>query len=458
MEKPVRYAKIYLEKTKVVIYLFKRKVESVLNEYYSNSNDKIIVIDGARQIGKSYIIRKTASKHFSNYVEIDLKSDYEGEKLFENVKTTKSFYLLIGSLYGDRLNSLDDTIIFLDEIQFYPHLITMLKDLKKESRYRYIASGSLLGITLRHSFIPMGSINEIKMYPMDFEEFLWANNVSNEIIEYLSECFLKRSKVDEPIHRTILSLFKDYLICGGLPDAVIEYVINRNVMKMRTVHNQTFTYYKDDCSKYDLEHKLKIGKLYDLMISNMSNKVKRIIFKKIENKEDTNLEKYEEEFDYLCASGVANNTYAVSNPVFPLNESTSKNLVKLYYNDVGILTNLLYKNNILAILDADKGVNLGSVYETACAMELLAHGHNLFYFDSKKVGEVDFLINDYDNLSVLPIEIKSGKDQNNFRAIPKLVSKDGNYKLPFGYIFGNKNISEIKNGLVILPIYLIMFV
>ena len=155
---------------------------------------------------------------------------------------------------------------------------------------------------------------------------------------------------------------------------------------------------------------------------------------------------------------MANNTYAVSNPVFPLNESTSKNLVKLYYNDVGILTNLLYKNNILAILDADKGVNLGSVYETACAMELLAHGHNLFYFDSKKVGEVDFLINDYDNLSVLPIEIKSGKDQNNFRAIPKLVSKDGNYKLPFGYIFGNKNISEIKDGLVILPIYLIMFV
>lgn len=131
----------------MVIYLFNRKVESVLNEYYSNSNDKIIVIDGARQIGKSYIIRNTASKHFSNYVEIDLKSDYEGEKLFENVKTTRSFYLLIGSLYDDRLNSLDETIIFLDEIQFYPHLITMLKDLKKESRYRYIASGSLLSVT-----------------------------------------------------------------------------------------------------------------------------------------------------------------------------------------------------------------------------------------------------------------------------------------------------------------------
>lgn len=198
-------------------------------------------------------------------------------------------------------------------------------------------------------------------------------------------------------------------------------------------------------------------KVYDLLISNMSNKVKRVMFKRIENKNDSNLEKYEEEFDYLVASGIANQTYAVSNPVFPLNESTSKNLVKLYYNDVGILTNLLYKNNIKAILENDNGINLGSVYETVCAMELIAHGHKLFYFDSKKVGEVDFLINDYDNLSVLPIEIKSGKDQNNFRAIPKLVSENGNYKIPYGYVFGNKNVFELKDNLIILPIYLIMF-
>ena len=143
----------------------------------------------------------------------------------------------------------------------------------------------------------------------------------------------------------------------------------------------------------------------------------------------------------------------VSNPQFPLNESLCKNLVKLYYNDVGILTNLLYKNNINAILNNDKGINLGSVYETVCAMELVAHGHDLFYFDSKKVEEVDFLINNYENLNILPIEIKSGNDQNNYRAIPKLVSLDGNYKLPVGYVFGNKNICEMKNNLLILLIY-----
>lgn len=437
--------------------MFKRKIEKVLNEYYTNKDEMIVIIDGARQIGKSFIIRETASKFFENYIEIDLKSDFEGEQLFKNIKTSKAFYLLVSALYGDKLNNINDTIIFLDEIQFYPHLITLLKDLKKENHYRYIASGSLLGVTLKHIFIPMGSINEIKMYPMDFEEFLWANNVSNDVIEYLRNCFVKRERVEESIHQAMISYFKEYLICGGLPDAVSNYVLNKNVLKTRNVQQLIYTYYKDDCSRYDLDRKLKISKVYDLMISNMANKVKRVIFKKIEHKEDSNLGKYEEEFDYLIASGVVSAAYAVSNPNFPLNESSSKNLIKLYYNDVGILTNLLYGNNILAILNNDNGVNLGSVYETVCATELMAHGHKLFYFDSKKVGEVDFLINDYDNLSVLPIEIKSGKDQNNFRAIPKLVSSDGNYHLPFGYVFGNKNVVEKKDNLVIMPVYLIMF-
>lgn len=438
--------------------MFRRKIETTLNSYYNDDKSNILIIDGARQIGKSYIIRHTASSYFDNYIEIDLKSDYEADKLFSNVKSTKDFYLLVGAMHGDKLDSIANTIIFLDEIQYYPHLITLLKDLKKDNKYRYIASGSLLGVTLKHIFIPMGAIDEIKMFPMDFEEFLWTNNVSTETIEYLRECFEKKCMVNESIHNKILSLFKDYLISGGLPDAVREYVINQNVYKTRQIHSQTFTYYKDDCSKYDLDNKLKISKIYDMLVSNMANKVKRIIFKNIDNKTDSNLAKYEDDFDYLIASAVVNKTYAISNPVFPLNESMSKNLIKLYYNDIGILTNILYRNNINAIISNEKTVNLGSVYETVCAMELTAHGHDLFYFDSKKVGEVDFLINDYNNLTIVPIEIKSGKDQNNFRAIPKLVAPNGNYKLKFGYVLGNKNICSIENNLITLPIYMIMFI
>ena len=437
--------------------MFERKIESELYKYYeAKDNTKILIVYGARQIGKSYIIRETAKTSFKHYAEIDLKDDYETEKRFANIKTTKDFYLLVGSMFAG-LNNSEDTIIFLDEIQYYPHLMTMLKPLYKENKYRYIVSGSLLGITLRHSFIPMGSITEKRMFPMDFEEFLWANNYGKDVISYLKDCFSNLKPINESIHQITLRLFQDYLLSGGLPDAVIQYVNNRNVSEMRRVHSEIYGFYNDDCSKYDEEHKLKIKRIYNLLSSNMANKVKRIQFKKIEDKDDSNLEKYEDEFDYLFDSGISLPSRAVSNPVFPLTESRSKNLLKVYYNDVGVLTNILYRNNIDAVLNKDKGINLGSVYETAAAMELIAHGHELYYFDSKKVGEVDFLINDYNNLRVLPVEIKSGNDQTNFRAIPKLVDPDGNYNIPLGFVFGNKNVVKKENNLITLPIYLIMF-
>ena len=437
--------------------MFERKIESELYKYYeAKDNTKILIVYGARQIGKSYIIRETAKTSFKHYAEIDLKDDFETEKRFANIKTTKDFYLLVGSMFAG-LNNSEDTIIFLDEIQYYPHLMTMLKPLYKENKYRYIVSGSLLGITLRHSFIPMGSITEKRMFPMDFEEFLWANNYGKDVISYLKDCFSNLKPINESIHQITLRLFQDYLLSGGLPDAVIQYVNNRNVSEMRRVHSEIYGFYNDDCSKYDEEHKLKIKRIYNLLSSNMANKVKRIQFKKIEDKDDSNLEKYEDEFDYLFDSGISLPSRAVSNPVFPLTESRSKNLLKVYYNDVGILTNILYRNNIDAVLNKDKGINLGSVYETAAAMELIAHGHELYYFDSKKVGEVDFLINDYNNLRVLPVEIKSGNDQTNFRAIPKLVDPNGNYNIPLGFVFGNKNVVKKESNLITLPIYLIMF-
>ena len=160
--------------------MFKRKIESVINEYLNGNKEKILVIDGARQIGKTYIIRKLAKEKYKNYIEINLKDDFEGNKYFEKSKAsnTTDFYYRLSALYGNKLGNSNDTIVFLDEIQVYPHLLTMLKPLNQENRFTYIVSGSLLGVTLKHTFIPMGSIQEVKMYPMDFEEFLWADHVA----------------------------------------------------------------------------------------------------------------------------------------------------------------------------------------------------------------------------------------------------------------------------------------
>ncbi len=440
--------------------MFRRKIEAVINQYFAGEKAKILVIDGARQVGKSYIVRKLGKEHFKNYVEINLKDDYEGNGDFskEKTNTTESFYLHLSSLYGDKLGSKDDTLIFLDEIQVYPHLLTMLKALKRDDRFTYIVSGSLLGVTLKHAFIPMGSIDEVRMYPLDFEEFCSASHVGQGVIDYLHDCYKGLKPVEEGVHETMLRRFKEYLLCGGLPDAVKEFVINRNIMAMRKVHELTQRYYEDDCAQYDNEHALKIARIYSLLPSYMENKVKRIVANKIAQREKDTFATYQDEFDYLISSGLVLPTKAVSDPRFPLLESSSKNLLKLYYNDVGLLTNILYKNNIDAVLGADKGVNLGSVYETVAAMELSAHSHDLFYFDSKKTGEVDFLINDYDASSVLPIEIKSGDDQYNFRALPKLVDPEGRYSLKKGYVLGNKNIVKEEGNIITLPIYMIMFI
>lgn len=237
---------------------------------------------------------------------------------------------------------------------------------------------------------------------------------------------------------------------------VRAYVNTKNVYKIRQVQEETMKYYAEDASKYDKENKLKIKRIYDMLSSNIENKVKRIMINEIENKTKARFKYYQDEFDYLISSGISLATKAISEPKFPLIQSSNKNLIKLYYNDVGLLTNVLYKNNINAILEDKKGINLGAVYETVVAQELKAHGHNLFYYDRKSVGEVDFLIDDYENLCITPIEIKSGSDERYFKALPKILN-DNNYKIEYAYVFSNEYNVVIENKIVYMPIYYIMF-
>lgn len=434
-----------------------RKISKYIEEYLSSNEEKILCIDGARQVGKSYIIRELAEKHFKNYVEINMADDKVGDKLFSNVKTIESFYIELSVISGDKLGSREDTIVFIDEIQEYPELLTLLKPLRKDNKYKYIVSGSELGIALsKTTLTPMGSIIEKKMYPMDFEEFLIANNVGQLVIDHLKKCFNESISIEESLHNKILYLFKTYLYVGGMPDAVKTFVETKNVFKVRKIQEDIVNFYSEDASKYDLENKLVIKRIYDMLPSNIENKVKRIQYRKIENIEDVRYTKYNDEFEYLISSGIALACKAVSEPKFPLIQSSSKNLIKLYMNDVGLLTNILYKNNINAILDDTTGVNLGAVYETVVAEELKAHEHDLYYYDRKKVGEVDYLIDDYDSLNVLPLEIKSGKDYKNFRALPKIL-EDSNYKITKGYVLSNKREIKKEGKITYYPIYFIMF-
>lgn len=441
--------------------MLQRKIEQTIVDYLQNGSNKIMIIDGARQIGKSFIIRYVGSEllkeKFTNYIEINFVEDALGNKLFEQINNKEDFYLQLSMIAGDKMKDKNNTLIFIDEIQQYPQFLTMLKFLKQDDRFTYICSGFLLKKALvKTTSIPIGSIDIVNMFPLDFEEFLLANGFNSFAINSLKTKFDKLESLDVTMHNKILDLFKKYLLIGGLPDAINSFLDKKNIVEVRKIQIDIYDYYGDDASKYDKEHKLKIKRIYDLIPSSLENKKKRIVVQDIENIKGKRFSSYQDEFDYLINSGIALEVKALSTPTFPLIESSGKNLLKLYLNDVGILTNILYKNNIRAILNDERSINLETVYESVVASELKAHGHKLFYYDNKANGEVDYLIDDYNNLSVVPIEIKSGKDYKVHSAINKfLANKDYNVKK--GYVLSNEREIFEKNNIIYLPIYMIMF-
>jgi len=434
-----------------------RKIEKEIETRLKADGNKILIVNGARQVGKSYIIRHVGNKLFANYIEINLLEDWLGNKNFENVRTVSDFYLQVSMIAGDKMKDKRNTLVFLDEIQAYPHLLTLLKFLKQDDRFTYICSGSLLGVTLaKTSSIPIGSIEVLQMYPLDFEEFLYANGFNEYAVSVLRDKFERQESLDESTHRTVLDLFKKYLLVGGLPDAVNSFLADYNIVKVRAIQKEVHEYYSADASKYDTENKLKIRRIYDMIPSTLENKKKRIVVKDIENKKGKTFTQYQDEFDYLVNAGIALEVKAISTPVFPLIESSGKNLLKLYLNDVGILTGILYQNNIRAIIDDQKSINLGTVYESVVASELKAHGKTLFYYDNRNNGEVDFLIDDYDDLSAVPIEVKSGKDYTVHSALNKFLSNK-DYHVKKGYVFSNERKVYKENDVIYMPVYYVMF-
>ncbi len=431
-----------------------RKIEKYITSHLQSGSDKILIVDGARQIGKSYIIREVGSKLFPNFIEVNMEVDKLGERVFAEAKTVDDFYLALSTVAGDKMKEKENTLVFIDEIQAYDHLLTLLKFLREDNKFTYIASGSLLGVTLKTtSSIPLGSIEIKHMYPLDFEEFLMANGVGQLVLDTMRKNFSARAPMPTAIHNKLLDLFKKYLLVGGLPDAVNEFLATKNITTIRSIQNEVHHLYGVDAARYEEAHnRLKIQRIYGMIPSNLENKKKRVVAKDIEDKKGKRMSDYVEEFDYLISSGIALEVKAISKPSFPLIENSGKNLLKLYINDVGILTSIFFGTNIKAVMDDVASINLGSVYETVVAQELRAHGFNLYYYDNKKTGEVDYLIDDMEHLSVLPLEIKSGKDYQVHSALDKLLQVK-EYNIHEAFVLSNAQQVEEKNGITYLPIY-----
>lgn len=437
--------------------MLQRKFTSVIEHYLTNETNKILLVNGARQTGKSYLIRYIGKKIFRHYVEINLQEDKDNQAIFANVRNTKDLYLQVAAIADKELGNKSDTLIFLDEIQAYPHLLSMLKFLNQEGVYHFIASGSHLGIALYETpSVPLGSVAIETMYPLDFEEFLWAYGADSKPISDIKQFFIDKKTLPDGLHAYYLQLFKYYLLVGGLPEAVNKFLPARNIREVRKVHKSIYELYRTDASQYDEERKLMIRRIYDMIPSQLENRKKRIVYQNIEDKKGKRFRDYQDEFEYLIESGITLDVKAVSQPKYPLAESSTKNLMKLYLNDVGLLTYLLYAMNINPILQDQNSINLGTVYESVVAQELRAHGYKLYYYDNKKKGEVDFLINDTNIVQVLPLEIKSGKDYTEHSALSKFLD-DKEYNIHQAIVFSNEQGVYKKNGIWYMPIYYVMF-
>ena len=430
--------------------MIERKVEQRLERF--RQEDKALLITGARQVGKTFIIREFGKQAYQSFIEINFLEDKTAASLFENARDSRDLLLRLSAI-ADKPLIPGQTLIFFDEVQECPEIVTAIKFLVEEGSYRYILSGSLLGVDLKDiRSVPVGYMDIVQMYPLDFEEFALANRVSPNVIDALREAFEEKRPVDAVVHERMMALFRLYLVVGGMPAAVMKYLETNNLRDVIGEQQAIIALYKKDIARYDPEEKLYLEDIFDLIPSELNCKNKRFILKNLND--NFKFSRYSNSFLWLKDAGVALPTFCVAEPTVPLRLSKSSNLFKLFLSDVGLLASMYMDHIQVKILNGEKSINFGAVYENAAAQELKAHGFDLYYFNSKKQGELDFLIER--NGHVLPIEIKSGKDYTKHAALSNVLANE-DYDIPEAYVFQNDNVSQ-TGKITYYPIYMLMFV
>lgn len=432
--------------------MLKRKISDYLESYFTPNRREALLITGARQVGKSYAIREFGKSHYSSFIEINLLEDSIARTSISKASNSKDLLLRITAIASQPLIK-GKTLIFFDEVQVVPEIVTAIKFLVEEGSYQYVLSGSLLGIGLKRiSSMPVGYLTVKEMYPLNLEEFYRACGISDNIFSVLEEAFKAEREIDSIIHRKLMELFRLYLIVGGMPAVVQTYLDTNDIKKVVNKQREILSMYVEDISQYDINNKLYIKDIFNLIPAELNNPNKRFILKNLN--ENTKFSRVEDSFIWIREAGVAIGVYNIEEPKLPLELAKLRNLFKLFSNDVGLLA-CQYADGIqLRILNNDIDINYGSIYENAVAEELYSHGLKLYYFNSKKQGELDFVIKLDDK--ILPIEVKSGKNYLRHNAL-KNVIENKDYEIEKAYVLYNENIKRVGN-IVYLPIYLMMFI
>jgi hypothetical protein len=430
--------------------MLNRKIYKQLEEYYTQ-NKKALLLTGTRQTGKSFSIRHFGTTHFDSFVEINFLENPDAKDIISEAKDSNDILMRLSVLTDKPLID-GKTLIFFDEVQECPGIVTAIKFLVEEGSYQYILSGSLLGVELNDlRSEPVGYMDVKELFPLDLEEFFMALGVSSNIIDNVRLAWQQKKPVDSFVHGKLMDLFRLYLIVGGMPAVVQKYIDTNNLQEVLNEQQSIIRLYKRDIAKYDKNNKLYLEEIFDMIPAELNAKNKRFILKNLN--ENIKFSRYENSFIWMKDAGVALPTYNVEEPVVPLMLSRSRNLFKLYQSDIGLLAAQYADGIQLRILANSDDINFGSIYENAVAQELHSHGFDLYYFNSKKQGELDFVIEK--DGKVVPIEVKSGKDYQRHNALSN-VMENNDYGIEQAYIFSNDNVRE-SGRLLYLPIYMVMF-
>lgn len=429
-----------------------RKIERLIIDWIRNEK-KALLIDGARQVGKTYIIRSVLEGEGCDYVEFNLLKTPEIATLLEKCETVDDMITNL-SLFSEKPFVKGKTFIFFDEIQEFKEITTKIKFWVDEGSFRYVLSGSLLGVELKNlRSAPVGYLKTLTMYPLDFEEFLQIYNFTDSLKDSLYKSFVDRTPVNETIHDRMMQIFNMYLNVGGMPSAVERFKETRSLEDVMSEHQDIVVQYKKDFTRYEKEEKKPyLTQIYDLIPAELNACNKRFNFTDI--KKGLRYERSEDNFIWLASSGVAMPVYNVSAPALPLLLNEKSSLFKLFLSDIGMLTTLYGRATKMQLLSDDPDINYGSLYENAVAQELSAHGFKLYYYNSKKFGELDFVI-EYRG-KVLPIEVKSGKNYQRHSALSSIM-EISNYSIDEAFVLSGYNV-EVKGKLVYYPIYMLMFI
>ena len=429
--------------------MLKRKITAELLAWKQSRQRKALFLSGARQIGKSYAVREFGQQHYDSYVEINLFGNKQAAQAFDEASDARDFLSRITLFAGQPLAE-GHTLIFIDEVQERPDVMTMIKFLVEDGRFDYVFSGSMLGTELKgvRSY-PVGYVTERTMRPMDFEEFCWAIGVQESTLETIREACRTLTPLPDYLHDAMMSNLRTYLVVGGMPEVIQCFLDTKgDLAAVRALQQDLNRQYRHDISQYCGNRALQVQEIFDQLPTQLIDGNGRFAISSIAP--GARYERNQKDFVWLADAGVALKTDCVTEPKSPLKRTAQSPKFKLYQSDTGMLMARYPAATARAAYLDDKSPNLGAIYENLVAQELTSQNVPLYYYMAKKHGEVDFIADTQNNATV-PFEVKSGSSYRTHASIDTVLDNP-QYNATRGVVLSRSNIVD-DGKVAYLPLY-----